>query len=134
MYKRDLGDFREWAAQVLNGELAATPADVSRVVTELLDEIDHLHNRYAREGGRPQVLTVDILIEWVKALHLPEMVNVYMDCIPNTFSADFALTLDPPHIAQLAALGLVVVDMDDVYHPFRGRYMLKWNPPPSDEC
>lgn len=128
---KDLGEFRRWAQAVANGEIRPTPDAVVRICLELLDEIDHLHNRYAHEGGTPQVLTVDILIEWIGALSVPLMEDVYIGRIVNTFRANFAADLEPQHSAQLGALGLVVVETDDYLH---GRYLLKWSPPHSDEC
>lgn len=134
MIRHDLTDFREWARLIASGELTPTGRDVSRIVTELLDEIDLIHNRYAHEGGSPQILTVEVLIEWVRAIGLPQMDTVNISLIPNVFTADFAASLEQADIAQLQALGLTVVDTGG-YNSYRnGRYMLKWNPPPDDEC
>lgn len=133
MHIRDWSEYRAWAQAVADGAISFDISDVSRVVNELLDEIDHLHNRYAHEGGQPQVLTVDVLIEWVRALDVPTMENVYgVRAIPNVFTADFAAPLETRHCRQFEVLGLAVVDTE-YPQPGRGQYMLKWTPPPVDE-
>lgn len=133
MNPKTLYEFRTWATAVGEGGAYPPANEIRRIVYELLDEIENLHNRYAHEGGRPQILTMDILIEWVQALDVPTMENIYPERhIVNVFTADFSAPLEARHIRQMEALELRVIDTE---YPQvgRGRYMLKWKPPAADE-
>ena len=133
MHTKDMTEFRRWAACVASGEVCPPANEISRVVNGLLDEIEQLHNRYAHEGGKPQLLTLETLIAWIEALAVPTMENVYtIRTIPNAFTADFASPLEARHCRQMQMLGLKVVDTE--YPEIgRGRYMLLWQPPSAEE-
>ncbi len=88
------------------------------------------HERYAHEGGKPQIMTVDILKRWVASIDVPIMTDIYQTNVPNVFYATFALRLWPEHFTQLKALNIEVIDPNI---DLRNRYMLKWLTPKNDE-
>lgn len=100
-------------------------------VRALLDEVRRLHNQYAHEGGKPQVMTIEIARQWIRAIDVPSMTDIYQTNVPNVFYATFGLPLRSEHIIQIEALGFVVVDPNS---QLRNRWMLKWMPPRSDEA
>lgn len=105
--------------------------DWPRTIDEFVSFITMpLHNRYAHEGGKPQVMTADILKRWIAALDVPIMTDIYQTNAPNVFYATFALPLYPDDKAQIQALGIEVIYPNS---PLRNRYMLKWQPPRNDE-
>lgn len=122
-------DLRQWVEQIADGTVNAPLADVLDVVRSLLDEIDALHDKYAHEGGTPQVMTQNILAEWLKALSVPMAFDIYHAGV-NVFYVGFSRTLYPDDIRQIEALGFTVVYANST---LRNRYMLKWNPAKDDE-
>lgn len=103
---------------------------VTDYVTALEAEIERLHNQYAHEGGKPQIMTTDIARKWFRAIDVPIMTDIFQTSVPNVFYATFALMLSPEHKMQIKALGFEVIYPDS---PLRNRYMLKWLTPPNDE-
>lgn len=102
-----------------------------RIISEMVAEIENIyHVKYAHEGGKPQIMTTEILKRWIKAMDVPIMNDIFQTDAPNIFYATFAMLLEPEHKQQLSALGLDVIYPNS---PLRNRYMLKWNTPPDDE-
>lgn len=99
-------------------------------VRVLLAEVRRLHNQYAHEGGNPQVLTIEIARQWIAAIDVPPMTDIYQTSVPNVFYATFSLPLLPEHIVQIEALGFRVKNPNSV---LGNRWMLKWIPPKNDE-
>lgn len=89
-----------------------------------------LHDKYAHEGGKPQIMTADILKQWIASIDVPIMTDIYQTKVPNVFYATFALPLYEEHYAQLRALGIEVTYPNST---LRNRYMLKWLTPQNDE-
>lgn len=89
-----------------------------------------LTDKYAHEGGIPQVMTAEIATKWIASLSIPTMWDIFQTATPNVFYASFQKTLFPDGKAQLKALGFDAVVSDERFH---ARYMLKWNPPRNDE-
>lgn len=110
------------------------PTDSDRVLMSLVDDVLALvslaRTLEVHEGGKPQVMTADILKRWISSIDVPIMTDIYQTNAPNVFYATFALLLSPEHKAQMRALDLDVIYPDS---PLRNRYMLKWNPPRDDE-
>lgn len=96
----------------------------------LFKHIQELNDRYAHEGGRPQVLNVDILKTWLRSIDIPIVTDIYQTAVPNVFYASFGLRLEPEHEAQIQALG---VKVEYPNSSLRNRYMLIWKPPQNDE-
>lgn len=94
--------------------------------------IQSLHDRYAHEGGMPQVLSKYTLLTWLAALNIPRLVDSTATGIPNVFYVTFASKLTSSEERQIAALGLVLVHQEDQH--LRGHYMLKWQTPRNDEA
>lgn len=97
---------------------------------ELKTQIQRLHEQYAHEGGKPQIMTADILKRWLGALDIPMVTDIYQTNAPNVFYATFAKSLFPDDKAQIQALGIEVIFPNST---LRNRYMLKWQTPPNDE-
>jgi len=93
-------------------------------------KIEELHNQYAHEGGKPQIMTVDILKKWFDAIDVPRLIDVYQTNVPNVFYATFRDVVYPEHRAQINALAF---DITEARGTLRNRYMLKWRTPPNDE-
>ncbi len=90
-----------------------------------------LHNQYAHEGGKPQIMTIEIAKSWLSAIDIPICTDIYQTKVPNVFYASFSLPLNAEHRLQISgALGFDVIDTDS---PLPNRYMLKWRTPPNDE-
>lgn len=89
-----------------------------------------LHDKYAHEGGKPQIMTTDILKKWIASIDIPIMTDIFQTAVPNVFYATFALPLYPEHKQQMGALNLEVTEP---IGSLRNRYMLKWLTPPNDE-
>lgn len=105
--------------------------DWSRTIDEFVSFITTpFHNQYAHEGGKPQIMTPDILKRWIAALDVPIITDIYQTNAPNVFYATFAMSLFPDDKAQIEALGIDVIYPNS---PLRNRYMLKWQPPKDDE-
>lgn len=117
-----------------NGVEIAFGVRVHNAVNVLVEQYQQLltenHERYAHEGGKPQIMTTDILKRWVAAIDVPIMTDIYQTAVPNVFYATFALRLEPEHRTQLKALSIEVVDPNS---PLRNRYMLKWQTSSNDE-
>lgn len=103
---------------------------IAAIDEHYLQLLEKAEQRYAHEGGIPQVMTTDILKRWVAAIDVPIMTDIFQTAAPNVFYATFALRLEPGHYTQLKALNVEVVDTNG---PLRNRYMLKWQTPPNDE-
>jgi hypothetical protein len=123
-------ELRQWVEDIADGKIDVPRADILDVVRNLLDEIDSLHDKYAHEGGIPQVMTAEIATKWIASLSIPSMWDIFQTATPNVFYASFQKTLFPDDKAQLKMLGFDAVVSDERFH---ARYMLKWNPPRSDE-
>lgn len=101
-----------------------------KLYEECKGEIDKLHDKYAHEGGIPQVMTAEIATKWIALLNIPSMWDIFQTATTNVFYASFQKTLFPDDKAQLKMLGFDAVVSDE---RFNARYMLKWSPPRSDE-
>ena len=123
-------ELRQWVEDIADGKIDVPSADILDVVRNLIDEIDRLHDKYAHEGGIPQVMTAEIATKWISSLNIPSMWDIFQTATPNVFYASFQKTLFPDDKAQLKMLGFDAVVSDE---RFNARYMLKWNPPRSDE-
>jgi hypothetical protein len=88
------------------------------------------HEKYAHEGGKPQIMTIEILRRWLSALDIPIVTDVYQTNAPNVFYATFALPLYEEHYKQIRALDIEIIDPNS---RLRNRYMLTWRPPRNDE-
>lgn len=103
---------------------------IQAVLEEDRREIQALHDQYAHEGGKPQVMTTEVLTRWLAAIEIPTCNDLFKTSAPNVFYATFALPLYGEHFAQLRALGIEAVDPRS---QLRNRYMLTWQPPRNDE-
>ena len=118
----------ENAEKALNMKGIALEAGVS--VAHGIEKLyEKLTTQYAHEGGTPQVMTQDILADWLKALSVPMAFDIYHAGV-NVFYVGFSRTLYPDDIRQIEALGFTVVYANS---QLRNRYMLKWNTPKDDE-
>lgn len=104
---------------------------IHAILKEQKVEIDALHDKYAHEGGKPQIMTVEIARAWFSAIEIPSISDMYQTSVPNVFYATFGDRLLPEHIMQIKALGFDVIDPNS---RLRNRWMLKWLPPRNDEC
>lgn len=104
---------------------------IDSYVLEAQKELKALHAQYAHEGGKPQIMTVDILKRWIAAIDVPIMTDIYQTNAPNVFYATFALPLQSEHFSQLRALNIQAIDP---HSTLRNRYMLKWQPPRNEEA
>jgi hypothetical protein len=107
-----------------------TADTLTAVMFKLVERAEKAQERYAHEGGKPQVMTMDILKRWIAYLDVPTMTDIYQTNIPNIFYASFAAPLYAEHKNQLVAIDVTVTDTPN--GP-RNRYMLKWNAPADDE-
>lgn len=103
---------------------------IHAVLKEQSETEKSLHSRYAHEGGTPQVMTIEIAREWIKAIDVPIMTDIYQTGVPNVFYATFSLPLMPEHKMQIEALGFAIIDPNS---RLRNRWMMKWTPPRNDE-
>lgn len=103
---------------------------INTLVEQYQQKLLERDQQYAHEGGKPQVMTADILKRWLAALEIPSMTDIYQTNTPNVFYATFSKSLFPHDKAQIQALGIEVIFPDS---PLRNRYMLKWQPPRNDE-
>ncbi len=104
---------------------------INTLIEQYQQELMERDQKYAHEGGKPQIMTTDILKRWIKAIDVPIMTDIYQTHAPNVFYGSFALPLYAEHRAQLRALNIEVIDTNG---PLRNRYMLKWQPPRNDEA
>lgn len=102
-----------------------------KLYEECQNETTRLHNKYAHEGGVPQVMTKYTLLTWLAALNIPRVVDATAPMIPNVFYVTFANKLTGSEEQQIGALGIALTHVDGTH--VRGHYMLKWNPPRNDE-
>lgn len=103
---------------------------INTLVEQYQQKLLERDQRYAHEGGKPQIMTADILKKWLAALEIPTMTDIYQTNAPNVFYATFSRSLFPDDKAQIQALGIEVIFPNS---PLRNRYMLKWQPPRNDE-
>lgn len=93
--------------------------------------VDELHDKYAHEGGKPQVLSKYVLLTWLAALNIPGVLDSTATGIPNVFYVTFANCLTGSEEQQIGALGFTLTYVGAAL--VRGQYMLKWNTPKDDE-
>ena len=103
---------------------------IAHHLNEIKAQVQRLHDQYAHEGGRPQILTAEILQTWLRALDIPSVNELYQTSAPKVFYATFGLPLRSEHVAQMGGLNIEVIDPNSA---LRNRYMLKWQPPRNDE-
>lgn len=139
--KLSVHDFGETCNQILDALERGEPTvrtslavslvgHIQAVLEEHNAEIQRLHDNYAHEGGKPQLMTTDILKRWLAAIAIPICNDLYKTNVPNVFYATFALPLYSEHFAQLRALNIEAVDP---HSQLRNQYMLTWQPPRNDE-
>lgn len=88
------------------------------------------HNANNPPERKPQVMSAEILSQWIAALDVPAVNDIYQTSAPNIFYATFALPLYAEEINQLSAID---VSVTETRNGPRNRYMLKWNSPLDDE-
>lgn len=110
------------------------PTDSDQVLMSLADDVLALvslaRTLEVHEGGKPQVMTADILKRWIASIDVPIMTDIYQTNAPNVFYATFAQLLSPEHKLQMKALSIEAIYPNS---PLRNRYMLVWSPPKDDE-
>lgn len=92
--------------------------------------VKKLHEQYAHEGGKPQIMTIDILKKWFASIDVPRITDVFQTATPNVFYVSFNDVIYPEHHTQIGFLGFDIIEARGSLH---NRYMVKWRTPPNDE-
>lgn len=74
-------------------------------------------------------MTADILQQWLDALDIPRLTDVFQTSVPNWFYVSFERTLSPADKQSIAALGFAV----ERTLPLPNRYSLVWSASEDDE-
>lgn len=80
------------------------------------------------EPASRQVMDAATLRNWLLALDIPNVTDIFQPNAPNLFYVSFHKTLFPDDYRKIKALGLDAISTD-----IRARYMVRWNPPQDEE-
>lgn len=91
--------------------------------------IQHLtHEGLNSEPASRQRMDLATLRNWLLALDIPNVTDIFQSSAPNVFYVSFHKTLFPDDYRKIEALGLIAQPTQ-----IRARYMMVWTPPKDEE-
>lgn len=102
-----------------DGQMAIVALELSNAEVE----------RANTEPASRQVMDINTLRDWLLALDIPNVTDIYQPNATNFFYVSFHKILFPDDYRKLAALGLTVEPTS-----IRARYMVTWSPPKDEEA